>query len=300
MNTPIALQPGDKVGVVSTARKISMAETEAAVTVLTSWGLQVIRGESIGAEHFQFAGDDEVRRRDLQQMLDDESIKAILFARGGYGTVRIIDQIDWRGFLKYPKWLCGFSDITVIHSHLLSVYRVAAMHSIMGISFPMATPESLQSLKDGLFGKKLHYLVPPHPLNRPGDASGILCGGNVSLLHSVLGSASDFDTSGCILFIEEVDEHLYHLDRMIMALKRAGKFENLSGLVAGHFTDMKNKDESNPFGQSAYEIIAGHIGEYDFPVCYGFPAGHEADNRTMIFGAEWNLAVNNEVVFAQK
>jgi muramoyltetrapeptide carboxypeptidase len=300
MTLPDALKTGDRVAMVSTARKISHQELHAAMERLQSWGLQVETGKSIGAEHFQFAGDDELRRRDFQQMLDDESIKAILFARGGYGTVRIIDQIDWRRFLKHPKWLCGFSDITVIHSHLLSVYRVAAIHSIMGISFPMATPESVQSLQDGLFGKKLHYPLPPHPLNRPGDAGGMLCGGNVSLLHSLLGSVSDLDTSGCILFIEEVDEHLYHLDRMMMALKRAGKFDNLSGLVVGHFTDMKNKDESNPFGPPAYEIIAGHIGEYDFPVCYGFPAGHEADNRTMIFGAEWNLAVNKEVVFAQK
>lgn len=299
MTLPDALKAGDRVAMVSTARKISHQELHAAMETLQSWGLQVETGKSIAAEHFQFAGDDELRRSDFQQMLDDESIKAILFARGGYGTVRIIDQIDWRRFLKHPKWLCGFSDITVIHSHLLSVYRVAAIHSIMGISFPMATPESVQSLQDALFGKKLHYPLPPHPLNRPGDASGMLCGGNVSLLHSLLGSVSDIDTSGCILFVEEVDEHLYHLDRMMMALKRAGKFDNLSGLVAGHFTDMKNKDESNPFGPSAYEIIAGHIGEYDFPVCYGFPAGHEADNRTMIFGAEWNLAVNKEVVFAQ-
>jgi muramoyltetrapeptide carboxypeptidase len=299
MTLPDALKAGDRVAMVSTARKISHQELHAAMETLQSWGLQVETGKSIGAEHFQFAGDDELRRSDFQQMLDDESIKAILFARGGYGTVRIIDQIDWRRFLKHPKWLCGFSDITVIHSHLLSVYHVAAIHSIMGISFPMATPESVQSLQDALFGKKLHYPLPPHPLNRPGDASGMLCGGNVSLLHSLLGSVSDIDTSGCILFVEEVDEHLYHLDRMMMALKRAGKFDNLSGLVAGHFTDMKNKDESNPFGPSAYEIIAGHIGEYDFPVCYGFPAGHEADNRTMIFGAEWNLAVNKEVVFAQ-
>lgn len=300
MKLPEALKAGDRVAMVSTARKISHQELHAAMETLQSWGLQVEAGKSIGAAHFQFAGDDDLRRSDLQQMLDDESIKAILFARGGYGTVRIIDEIDWRGFLKHPKWLCGFSDITVIHSHLLSVYRFPSIHSILGVSFPLATPESVQSLQDCLFGKKLHYTVLPHPMNRPGDASGILCGGNVSLLHSLMGSVSDIDTSGCILFIEEIDEHLYHLDRMIVALKRAGKFENLTGLVIGHFTDMKNKDESNPFGQSAYEIIAGQVSEYAFPVCFGFPAGHEADNRAMVFGAEWSLSVGTEVVFAQK
>ncbi len=300
MKSPEALKAGDKVGIVSTARKISHQEIHAAVETLRGWDLQVEAGSTIGAAHFQFAGDDELRRQDLQRMLDDDSIQAILFARGGYGTVRIIDEIDWRGFLKHPKWLCGFSDITVIHSHLLSVYHVPAIHSIMGISFPSATPESVQSLHDCLFGKKLHYSLPVHPLNRPGEASGILCGGNVSLLHSLLGSVSDIDSSDCILFIEEVDEHLYHLDRMIMALKRAGKFENLSGLVIGHFTDMKNKDESNPFGQSAYEIIAGHVSEYEFPVCFGFPAGHEADNRALVFGAEWKLSFSERVDFVQR
>jgi muramoyltetrapeptide carboxypeptidase len=232
-------------------------------------------------------------------MLDDQSIKAVLFARGGYGTVRIIDDLDWRKFLKKPKWLCGFSDITVIHSHLLTVYDAPSVHSIMAINFATATPGSMESLRKVLFGEMLSYEIPPHDFNRAGNAKGILCGGNLSILYSLAGSVSDIDTNGKILFIEDIDEHLYHLDRMMMAAKRAGKLENLSGLVVGHFTDMKNKDDANPFGKSAYEIIAGHVSEFDYPVCFGFPSGHEPDNRAVVTGEQWILEAGENVKLFQ-
>jgi len=292
---PFPLKVGDRIGVVSSARKISPEEIQPAEGILKSWQLEGVIGKTIGAGHFQFAGDDELRKQDLQTMLDDDSIKAILFARGGYGTVRIIDDIDWRKFLKKPKWLCGFSDITVVHSHLLSVYNIPSIHSIMGINFPTATPDSVEALRKVLFGEKLSYEIAANNLNRVGEVSGILCGGNLSLLYSLNGTPSDIDTADKILFIEDIDEHLYHADRMVMTLKRSGKFESLAGLVVGHFTDMKNKDESNPFGRTAYEIIAEHVREFDFPVCFGFPAGHEPDNRALVMGEEWKLEVGEKV-----
>jgi len=289
MIIPSSLKAGDKVGLVATARKISLREIEPAIAILKDWGLQPIIGKTIGSEHFQFAGDDESRRNDFQQMLNDDSIRAILFARGGYGTVRIIDEVDWRKFLKRPKWLCGFSDITAIHSHLLSVYEVASVHSLMAINFETASADSLESLHNILFGDRFQYKIPSSSLYHARHATGILCGGNLSLLCSLAATPSDIDTDDKILFIEDIDEHLYHLDRMMMQLKRSGKLENLAALMVGHFTDMKNKDENNPFGKSAYEIIAGHVAEYDYPVCFGFPAGHEPDNRALVMGMEWEL-----------
>jgi len=295
MKMPASLMKGDKIGILSTARKISLEEIQPAIEVLKSWGLEVVTGNSIGAESFQFAGDDELRKNDLQEMLDDDSVKAVLFARGGYGTVRIIDELDFRKFQKQPKWLCGFSDITVIHSHLLSVYHLPSIHCLMGISFPTATSESIESFRKILFGEKLSYEIPSNELNHAGAATGILFGGNLSLLYSLLGSDSDLNTESKILFLEEIDEHLYHVDRMMMALKRAGKLENLAGLVVGHFTEMKNKDESNPFGKNAYEIISEHVSEYGYPVCFGFPAGHEPDNRALVMGINWKLKIADKV-----
>jgi muramoyltetrapeptide carboxypeptidase len=293
------LMPGDKIGIVSTARKISITDVESSVQILKSWGLETVIGKTIGAEYFQFAGDDELRRSDLQAMLDDESIRAILFARGGYGSVRIIDDIDWRKFLKTPKWLCGFSDLTAIHSHLLTVYDQLSIHSPMAINFSTATKDSLESFRKILFGEKMKYEIASHELNRTGTATGILCGGNLSLLYSLNGTPSDIDTDGKILFIEDIDEHLYHLDRMMMSMKRTGKLENPAALLVGHFTEMKNKDESNPFGKSAYEIIAEHVSDYNYPLSFGFPAGHEPDNRAMVMGTNWKLTVEETAVFTQ-
>ncbi len=279
------------VGIISTARKISLDEIQTAIDRLKEWGLSAVTGKSIGAMHFQYAGDDELRKEDFQRMLDDESIKAVLFARGGYGTARIIDDIDWRNFLKHPKWLCGFSDITVIHSHLLNIYNIPSAHSMMAVNFNHASDGAIESLRRVLIGESLRYSIPPHTLNRRGSVSGILCGGNLSILYSLIGTASDVDTAGKIVFIEDIDEHLYHLDRMMLSMKRSGKLENIAGLVVGYFNEMKNKDDGNPFGKTAYEIIAEHTYEYNFPVCFGFPAGHEPDNHSLLMGVPCNLEV---------
>lgn len=290
-----ALRPGNKIAIVSTARKISLAEIQPAIDVLKDWKLEVVVGASIGASDFQFAGDDALRTADLQHMLDEDTIKAILFARGGYGTLRIIDAIDWRKFLKQPKWLCGFSDITVILSHLQAIYDLPAIHSLMPVNFSEATEDSITSLQSALFGKRLQYSIAPHPLNRAGKCAGVLCGGNLSLLAALSGSVSDIDTEGKILFLEDIDEQLYHIDRMMLSLKRAGKFDAPAGVLIGHFSDMKDKDENNPFGKTAYEIIAGHLEEYDYPVCFGFPAGHEPDNRALVMGKNWEMEVADTV-----
>ena len=294
MIIPSPLKAGDKIAIVATARKISHREIEPAVAVLKSWGLDVVIGKTIAAEHFQFAGEDELRKNDLQEMLDDETISAILFARGGYGTVRIIDDIDWRKYLKKPKWLCGFSDITVIHSHLLSVFEIASIHSVMALSFETASVESLESLRRMLFGDMVKYDIKSHPLNRSGEARGILCGGNLSLLYNLNGTVSDIETAGKILFVEDIDEHLYHVDRMMINLKRSGKLEDLAGLIVGHFTDMKNKDDQNPFGKDGYQIIAEHVADYNYPVCFGFPAGHEPQNHALKMGGNCELRVEEE------
>ena len=292
MIIPASLKAGDKVAIVATARKISMREIEPSVAVLREWGLEPVIGSTIGAEYFQFAGDDDLRRKDFQSMLDDEKVRAILCARGGYGTVRIVDDIDWRKFLKSPKWLCGFSDFTVINSHLLSVYEVATIHSLMAINIETGTFDAIDSLRKALLGEKTRYEIPTDPLNRNGDCSGVLCGGNLSVLYSINGTASDIETADRILFIEDIDEYLYHIDRMMMNLKRSGKLEGLAGLIVGSFSDMKNKDEANPFGKSAYEIISEHVAEYDYPVCFGFPSGHIPDQRTLIIGARYQLKVH--------
>ncbi len=290
---PSSLKKGDTVRIVATARKISLEEIQPAIDVLNSWELNVEVGESIGKENFQLAGSDEERLHDFQNAMDDNSVKAIICARGGYGTVRIIDEVDFRKFSKNPKWICGYSDITVIHSHLLSVYNTASLHCTMPVSFSGNTPESLQSMKSILFGEKNSEKIPANKLNREGIAAGKLCGGNLSLLQNLSGTVSDIDTTDRILFFEDVDEYLYHFDRMIQWLKRSGKLENLVALVVGHLSKMKNLDEKNPFGKSAEEIIADAVGEYDYPVCFGYPAGHENDNRALMIGGNYSLTINS-------
>jgi muramoyltetrapeptide carboxypeptidase len=299
MIVPPRLKSGDKVAIVATARKTSMREIEPAIVTLESWGLQPVTGKSIDAVSFQFAGDDRLRKNDFQEALDNENIAAVLFARGGYGTVRIIDDIDWRKFLKRPKWLCGFSDITVIHSHLLSVYDAVSVHSPMAMNFETATFDTLESFRKILFGERITYAIESHEQNRNGVAEGRICGGNLSVLCSLNNTPSDIDTNEKILFIEDIDEHLYHVDRMMMNLKRSGKLENLACLLVGHFTDMKNKDENNPFGKTALQIIAEHVAEYEYPVCFGFPAGHEPANQPLVMGAKWKLSVGEKVMLQQ-
>ena len=298
--TTIGLQPpflkkGDKIAITCPAKKLPKPMDDA-VTLLQSWGLEVVPGETVNASYHQFAGDDELRARDLQRFIDDDSIKAIIAARGGYGTVRIIDKVDFSRFAKNPKWLVGFSDITVLHAHVFANYQAQTIHGQMPVNIPDASAYSLETLRKALFGEAISYKFNSHALNRSGEATGTLIGGNLSLLVSVLASVSDYNYDGKILFIEDVGEYLYSIDRMIRALDRAGKLKNLTGLIVGGFTETKDNDI--PFGQTVSQIIMDVVKDYNYPVCFDFPAGHIPGNQSLVFGKTLNLTVHEKHVEA--
>jgi muramoyltetrapeptide carboxypeptidase len=287
--TPPYLQKGDRVAIVCPAKKLPKPMDDA-IALLQSWGLEVVLGQTINAEHHQFAGTDQLRAQDLEQYINDDSIKAIFAARGGYGTVRIIDHVNFDRLKINPKWIIGFSDITVLHGHLNQNFDLCTIHGQMPINIPDGTAASVETLRQALFGETVSYNVAPQPLNRLGSAKGTLIGGNLAILQSIAGSVSDYDYDGKVLFIEDVSEYLYNIDRMMYMLKRAGKLAKLAGLMVGGFTDIKDNDI--PFGQTAYEIIKALVEEYDYPACFDFPAGHVADNWAMVFGKEVSLVVN--------
>lgn len=289
------LKKGDKIAITCPAKKLPKPMDDA-FALLKSWGLEVAIGDTVNASYHQFAGDDELRAKDLQRFIEDDSIKAIIAARGGYGTVRIIDKIDFSRFATNPKWIVGFSDITVLHAHLFANYQAQTIHGQMPVNIPDASQYSLDTLRKALFGEKLNYHFNPHGLNRNGEATGVVIGGNLSLLVAILGSVSDYNYDGKILFIEDVGEYLYSIDRMIRALDRAGKLKNLAGLMVGGFTDLKDNDI--PFGQTVPEIITEVVKGYNYPVCFDFPAGHIPDNQSLIFGKKLNLSVNDKHVAA--
>lgn len=289
MIQPSYLQKGDTVAIVSTARKITSDKIIPAIKLLEKWGLHVIIGETIGSEENQFAASDEKRIADFQQQLDNPKVKAIWCARGGYGTVRLIDQLDFAESKKRPKWIIGYSDITVLHSHIHNL-GIETLHATMPINIEKNSKESLETLKKSLFGKNMAYEIPADEKNKSGNATGELVGGNLSVLYSLLGSKSSIKTDGKILFMEDLDEYLYHIDRMCINLKRNGYFENLKGLIVGGMTDMH--DNEIPFGKTAEEIILDIVSEFDFPVVFNFPAGHLDDNRALILGRKVTLEVD--------
>lgn len=289
------LKKGDKIAITCPAKKLPNPMDDA-VALLKSWGLDVVIGETVNASYHQFAGDDELRAKDMQRFIDDDGIKAIIAARGGYGTVRIIDKIDFSRFAANPKWIVGFSDITVLHAHLFADYQAQTIHGQMPVNIPDASKYSLDTLRKALFGEKLSYKFNSNDLNRKGEASGLVIGGNLSLLVAILGSVSDYNYDGKILFIEDVGEYMYSVDRMIRALDRAGKLKNLAGLMVGGFTDLKDNDI--PFGQTVPEIIMEVVKNYNYPVCFDFPAGHIPDNQSIIFGKLFNLLVKTDDVIA--
>ena len=287
------LNIGDKIGIISTARKISLEELNPSIKLLEEWGLKVVFGKNLFKEDNQFSGTVTQRLSDLQSMIDDDCIKAILCARGGYGTVQIIDQIDFSNLMKNPKWIIGYSDVTVLHSHLHQL-GIASLHATMPINFENNTPKALESLKSALFGLGNLTEINHHHFNRFGKVEGEVVGGNLSILYSLLGSASDINTDGKILFIEDLDEYLYHVDRIMMNFKRNQKLKHLKALIVGGMNDMN--DNTIPFGKTAEEIILEYIKEFDFPVCFNFPAGHLYDNRCIILGGNSVLEVNKNGV----
>ncbi|RYU89416.1 LD-carboxypeptidase [Mucilaginibacter terrigena] len=287
------LKRGDKVAITCPAKKLPIPMTDA-VNLLTSWGLEVVLGKTVNASYHQFAGDDALRAADLQRFIDDDTIKAIICARGGYGTIRMVDRVDFSRLQTNPKWLVGFSDITLLHSHVIANYNLPCIHGQMPLNIPDASAYSLETLRKALFGEVLSYRIKPNLLNRQGECSGILIGGNLSLLLAVNNSVSDMDYTGSILFIEDVGEYLYAVDRMLRALKRAGKMKNLAGLIVGAFTDLKDNDI--PFGQTLPELVMDVVAEYGYPVCFDFPAGHVSNNCSLILGKTLHLSVQTDEV----
>lgn len=290
---PAPLQPGDKIGIVAPSGAIRYPDDILnGYQLLTSQGWAVVEGISPSLRHFQYAGTDEERLMDLQFMLDHPGIRAIIAVRGGYGCSRIIDRLDFTGFKRHPKWLVGFSDITLLLSHLEKL-GYAAIHGPM-VKHLGANPAATEFLFDLLKGRPVAYTVNPHPQNRPGKVTGGLIGGNLCLLAHGIGSASEIDTRGRILFLEDVGEPLYNLDRMMWQLRRAGKLHHLAGLVAGRFTNCKGTPES--FGSDAVQIIADHVSAFSYPVAFEFPFGHVDDNRPLVVGAAARLSVSPEQV----
>ena len=291
MITPPKLQKGDTIAIVSTARKNIDDNLKPTLQLLEGWCLNVKIGKTIGLDYYQLAGTDEQRAADFQEQLDDPNIKAIWCVRGGYGTVKIIDKLDFTQFKQHPKWIIGFSDVTVLHSHLNRM-GFESIHGTMPVAIARATDEAKNSLCAALFGDALHYTLECDALNHLGKAKGELVGGNLSILYSLLGSDSAIDCSDKILFIEDLDEYLYHIDRMMMNLKRNGCLSSLKGIIVGGMTDMK--DNEIPWGRNALEIIEDTVKGLDIPIIYNFPAGHIRDNRALILGRQISMEVTAE------
>jgi len=278
------LKETDKVAIVATARKVTKTEIIPAVKILESWGLRVEPGVNLFGSRDQYSGNDEERAEDFQSMIDNPEIKAIFIARGGYGTIRIMNKLDFSIFQKNPKWIVGFSDVTVLHSHLQKTLNTESIHATMPALFKNGENKhhSLKSLKNALFQGYAEYNFLSDPGGRQGKASAPIVGGNLSILYALLGTPFEIDTRGKILFLEDIDEYLYHIDRMMMALKFGGKLDQLKGLLVGGFTDMN--DNEIPFGRSAEEIVMEAVSEYPYPVAFGFPAGHVDPNEALILG----------------
>ncbi len=294
---PQHLKKGDTVAIVATARKIDASTLQPGIKLLESWGLKVILGKTIGKEQNQLAGADWQRATDFQEMLDNPSVKAIWAAKGGYGTVKIVDRIDFSKFKKNPKWIIGFSDVTVLHSHMNQL-GFQTLHAMMAISTASASLAAKESLRKVLFGEKLSYSVPHHVFNNLGLAKGELIGGNLSVLYSIQGSDSEVDFTNKILFLEDLDEYLYHIDRMMTNLNRNGSLKKLKGIIIGGMTSMNDNDV--PWGKNALEIIQEAVKNLNIPIAYNFPAGHIKDNRALILGHVISLEVTEnetKVVF---
>ena len=295
---PPYLKQGDTIGITSPAGYITLDQIQPSVLQMQIWGFYVKIGSTIGKRDFTYGGTDEERLKDFQQMLDDPNLKAIMCARGGYGLVRIIDQLDFSQFTRHPKWIIGFSDITVLHCHLSKNFRISSIHSKMCNSFPddwtKADPiqiETILSIKSALIGEQMSYTAAYNVNNRLGKVEGILVGGNLSILETLAGSNSDLDTKDKILFIEDTGEYLYSIDRMLWNLKRCGKLKNLKGLVIGGFK-VKPDDLGEEFGKTVYEIVLEKVKEYHYPIAFDFPVGHQRNNFALKCGANHVLEIN--------
>jgi muramoyltetrapeptide carboxypeptidase len=301
IKTPGYLQKGDTIGIVCPAGYMAAEKVQSCINALQEWGYKVKTGKTVGGDSATyFSGTDKERLDDLQQMLNDKEIKTVLCGRGGYGMGRIIDQVDFKKFKKRPKWIVGYSDITVLHSHLYSNYYISSIHAPMAGAFNEEgyKNEYILSLKDALEGKPIKYTCPAHEFNRKGEAIGELVGGNLSLLAHLTGTDSDIKTKGSILFLEDVGEYSYNIDRMLYQLKRSGKLSKLAGLIIGGFTEMK--DTERPFGKPVPEIIRDIVQAYDYPVCFDFPVSHSDRNLALKIGLNYKLKISQSKVLLEE
>ena len=294
---PPYLRKGDMIGITSPAGYITHEEILPAARIMESWGYRIRLGKTIGRRDATFGGTDAERQADLQQMLDDREIRAIMCARGGYGSVRIVDKLHWNRFRENPKWIIGFSDITVLHSHIQRNLGIASIHSKMCNSFPgtmeEADPvqrETIESIRKALSGEHMQYSITAAPGNRDGRATGVLTGGNLKTLETLAGSSSDIHTNNKILFVEDTGEYLYSIDRMFWNLSRTGKLEQLAGLIIGGFR-IKQDDPGEEFGKDLRQIVLEKVGRYRYPVCFDFPVGHQRDNFALKCGVLHKLTV---------
>jgi muramoyltetrapeptide carboxypeptidase len=285
--SPPYLKKGDTILIIATARARAKETLEPAIAILKSWGLKVQTGPNAFKIHHQFAGTDQQRASDLKWAIEHKTAKAILISGGGYGTMRVIDQVNFKPLLKNPKWFIGYSDTTVIHNRLYHL-KMTAIHGTMAFQFAK-DKEATDSIKHLLFGEEVNYNIPKHKLNRVGMAEGEIVGGNLSLLYALSGSVDDVSGKNKILFIEDLDEQLYHVDRMMLQLKRSGKLKHLKGLIVGGMSDMK--DNAVPFGKTAEEIVMDAVKDYNYPVCFNFPAGHIEKNMALYLGKKAKLEV---------
>ena len=294
---PPYLKKGDTIGLTCPAGYMAKEKAQTCIDTLQQWGFEVMAGKTLGSSSANyFSGTDEERLDELQAMLDDESIKAILCARGGYGVSRIIDRVDFSKFRKNPKWIIGYSDITVLHTHIYSNYKIASLHSPMAAAFNNGEyrNEYIASLYKAIIGKKANYKCAAHPYNKQGTATGELIGGNLSLLTHLIGTPSDIKTKNKLLFIEDIGEMIYSTDRMLYQLKRSGKLDGLAGLIIGGFTDVRDTDR--PFGKTVEEAINEAVKEYDYPICFNFPVSHEKENYALKVGGVYQLKAGKKLV----
>ncbi|MDQ6814874.1 MAG: LD-carboxypeptidase [Bacteroidota bacterium] len=293
---PPYLKKGDTIGIVCPAGYMPVEKLQTCIAVLMQWGYKVKAGNTIGSQLNYFSGTDEQRLHDLQQMLDDETVHAVLCARGGYGVGRIIDQLNFKKFKKRPKWIIGFSDITVLHAHIFNRLKISSLHAPMAAAFneDEYKNEYVQSLKDALEGKPGKYVCEVNSYNKLGTAKGKLVGGNLSLINHLIGTVSDIKTAEKILFIEDVGEYIYNTDRMLYQLKRSGKFDKLAGLIIGGFTDAK--DTTVPFGEDVYKVIFDVVKDFEYPICFQFPVGHQRENYALKIGVDYELHVGKKKV----
>ena len=300
--SPAFLKAGDIIGITAPAGYITSGEIRSAVQKMESWGYKIQVGETIDKRDFTFGGTDEERAKDFQKMLDDPKIKAIMCARGGYGVVRIIDKLNWEKFKLKPKWIIGFSDVTVFHSHLNKNFGIASIHSKMCNSFSddwsLAEPiqiETIESIQLALSGKKMKYSAIPNPQNKLGTTDGVLIGGNLKMLETLTGTKSDINTAGKILFVEDTGEYMYNVDRMFWNLKRTGKLSQLKGLIIGGFK-IKVDEDSDDFGKTLQDVVLEKVKAYHYPLCFDFPVGHQRNNYALKCGVKHRLEIKNENV----